>query len=177
MLREAEKIYTIISQLKNITEKQIASILDLHVSTIRKRIPFVLLIHRDVIVRKCPRQYCIQNPQEEIPNKILGNRAAQCSKDKQQILDLLKNSSGLSCSEITSYLSIGTKGKIRNLLYKLRKEKKIYMKKILPKKWIYLIQDDFENKDSPWFWIHPFGYEKIFNHLIFKSQLILKRTG
>ena len=40
-----------------------------------------------------------------------------------------------------------TKGKIRNLLYKLRKEKKIYMKKILPKKWIYLIQNDFENKD------------------------------
>lgn len=149
LLREAEKIYTLISQCKNITEKQIASILDLHVSTIRKRIPFVLLIHRDVIVRKCPRQYCIQNPQEEIPNKILGDRAVQRSKDKQQILDLLKNSSGLSRSEITSYLSIGTKGKTRNLLYKLRKEKKIYMKKILPKKWIYLIQDDFENKDSP----------------------------
>lgn len=148
LLCEAEKIYDIIVQYRNITERQLAFIFGKTVTTVQGIIPVVKLLYHDVIARNNPRQYCIKSSYGEIPDKILGIKALQHFKYKQKILNLLKNTSGLSCREITEYLSVGTQEKIRALLYELRKEKKIYLKKVRSNKWIYLHMDNYVEEDE-----------------------------
>ena len=129
-------------------EKQLAFIFGKTVTTVQGIIPVVKLLYHDVIARNNPRQYCIKSSYGEIPDKILGIKALQHFKYKQKILNLLKNTSGLSCREITEHLSVGTQEKIRALLYELRKEKKIYLKKVKSNKWIYLHMDNYVEEDE-----------------------------